>query len=52
MVGEMIKCLESGAGIGVKQNAIFACAVEIFERMDCGFVVLVTGLIAIGGQKS
>ena len=47
----MVEGLESVAGIGMEADTVITCAVEIFQGVDGGLVMLVRRLMAVGGKK-
>ena len=47
VVGEVVKCLEAGGGIGVEGDTVLAGGVQVFECMNCGFEVLLMGSVLV-----
>ena len=47
VVGEVVKFMEGGGGIGVEGDAVIAGGVQVFERVNRGFVVLLMGSVLV-----
>jgi len=43
MMGKVVEGLNGIAGVRIVANTVFSCAVEVFEDMNGGFVMLVMG---------
>jgi hypothetical protein len=51
VMGEVVEGLNSGVGTGVIPDAHLLSGNEIFDCMECSFVVLVSRVIGVRGTK-
>ena len=51
VVWEMVICLKSRCAVGMKGDAVLASAVQVFEAVEGGFVVLMGWSVGVGCEE-
>ena len=51
VVREVIEGLNCGIGRRMEGDAVFTCAIEVFENMEGSFIVLMAGICVVGGKE-